>query len=188
MGLFDTIDCDYPLPDARHQELAFQTKDLDRLLERYSITKDGRLIKHPRGWSIQDGGPPVVDRDFEVPLHGDLRMYDSDPDAQRGLIEYLVRFTHGRVEWIRRLEEAAHPGLGRTNGQTPPAVEAAPTPDAMGRPLTVEEFTAHAPEKLELVDGRIHGDKGLLLLILTSLGLRRAAALVGHETWKKGMP
>jgi hypothetical protein len=42
MALFDTVKCDYPLPDPAHQQLEFQTKDLDWLLEQYTITRDGR--------------------------------------------------------------------------------------------------------------------------------------------------
>lgn len=48
MGLFDTIECDYPLPNPRHRDLEFQTKDLDCLMHRYSIARDGRLLKHAR--------------------------------------------------------------------------------------------------------------------------------------------
>ena len=96
MGIFDTVHCEYPLPDARHQDLDFQTKDLERFLGTYTITYDGRLIRHAgRG----RGGP---DRDIEWPIHGDIRIYTS---VDKEWIEYVVRFTHGRVEWIRPLEE-----------------------------------------------------------------------------------
>ena len=56
-------------------------------------------------------------------------------------------------------------------------------PEIMGRPLSVEEFTAFAPEKLELADGRIPGGEKLVMLLLASLGLQRVAALVGREAW-----
>ena len=96
MGIFDTVHCEYPLPDARHQDLDFQTKDLERFLGNYTITYDGRLIRHAgRG----RGGP---DRDIEWPIYGDIRIYTS---VDKEWIEYVVRFTHGRVEWIRPLEE-----------------------------------------------------------------------------------
>ena len=189
MGLFDTIECDYPLPNPRHQDLEFQTKDLDCLLDRYSITRDGRLLKHARGGLFEEGERAAIESDVELPMHGDLRMHDLDPDAEQGLVEYVVRFTHGRVEWIRRKENAK--SLREGEATDVPAVaetRAEPRPSAMGRALTVEEFSAHTPEKLELVGGRIPGDKGLLLLILTSLGLRRAAALVGYDTWRTGLP
>jgi hypothetical protein len=57
----------------------------------------------------------------------------------------------------------------------------------MGRPLTADEFESLAPEKLELVDGRIPGGETLVILLLTSLGLRRVAALVGREAWVRAI-
>jgi hypothetical protein len=177
MGLFDTVTCDYLLPNPRHQDLEFQTKDFERLMEHYTITRDGRLIRHAR----PSRAVPAPDRDVEWPVHGDIRIYDRDPDASQGLIEYVVRFTHGRVEWIRRLGSegepaTAPPPISGANGQPP-------TPQVMGRPITVDEFAAFTPEKLELIDGRIPGGEKLVMLLLTSLGLHRVAALVGRETW-----
>ena len=101
MGLFDTVRCEYPLPDARHQDLEFQTKDLECALGSYTITRGGRLIRHP--W--RGGRGP--DRDIEWPIHGDLRIYTSlrDTSEDSEWVEYAVRFTHGCVEWIRPWEE-----------------------------------------------------------------------------------
>ena len=99
MGLFDTVHCKYPLPDPRHQDLEFQTKDLDCALFYYTITRDGRLVRHAgRGrW-----GP---DRDIEWPLHGDMRIYTHEKSLDPAWVEYVVRFTHGRVEWVQPHEE-----------------------------------------------------------------------------------
>lgn len=100
MGMFDTIHCEYPLADARHQDLEFQTKDLECLLCHYTITRDGRLLLHAKG------GKRGLDRDIEWPLHGDLRFYTSIKDSGESVwVEYGARFTHGRVEWIRPQEE-----------------------------------------------------------------------------------
>ena len=54
MGLFDDVDCRYPLP--HHQDARFQTKDLagialgeqwiTGMLDEYEITVDGRLRRH----------------------------------------------------------------------------------------------------------------------------------------------
>ena len=188
MGLYDTLECDYPLPDARYQDLEFQTKDLDCFLQSYTITRDGRLLKHARGRLLGDSDRITLESDVELPVHGVMLIYAADPDTDHGLVEYRVRFTHGRVERIQRWE-----GFGAERRRRVQALEATTArprplvPDVLGRPVTIEEFVAHAPEKLELVKGRIAGDKGLLLLILTGLGVRRAAALVGYEVWKKGL-
>ena len=56
-------------------------------------------------------------------------------------------------------------------------------PGLAGRPLGAEEFVANAPEKLEFVGGRIPGDEDFLVLLLVSVGLRRAAELVGQDLW-----
>lgn len=46
MGMFDTIRCEYLLPDPEHNALDFQTKSLDSCLNVYTITRDGRLLRH----------------------------------------------------------------------------------------------------------------------------------------------
>lgn len=124
MGLFDTVYCEYPLPDARHQDLDFQTKDLERTLDEYTITRDGRLVRRARQG---EWGGPGLDRDIEWPLHGDVSIYTSQDDVW---IEYVVRFTHGRVEWIRPKEEARH-GAGLLPPDGEPLLESAIPPPAL---------------------------------------------------------
>jgi hypothetical protein len=181
MGIFDTVTCDYPLPDPGHQHLEFQTKDLEKVMGHYTITRDGRLIRHARP-SLFVAAPVS---DVEWPIHGDIRIYERDPDVDQGLIEYAVRFTHGRVDWIRRVR--LEDGSAIEAPSMPDAGRESPVPQVMGRPLTADEFEALAPEKLELVDGRIPGGETLVILLLTSLGLRRVAALVGREAWARAM-
>ena len=197
MGLFDTITCRYALPDPRHQDLSFQTKDLDCFLEEYTITIDGRLIRHARDGMFSRG--PC--RDVEWPVHGDLRMYESieEGDGRRTWVEYVVRFTHGRVEWIRPAPDRQLGSGADDSDAVSPAPEeprvrvgvdapdpcAEPAPEA--RRLTAEEFVLHVPEKLELVDGHVPGEEPLLLLLLKSVGLRRAAELVGEDRWVRAL-
>jgi len=107
MGLFDTVNCEYRMPNPAHQDLEFQTKDLECLLDRYVITRDGRLIR--RGSELRG-----LERDVEWPFHGDLCIYAGDPENRERLVEYVVRFTHGRVEWIRRLDEITDERVGGT--------------------------------------------------------------------------
>ena len=65
---------------------------------------------------------------------------------------------------------AAAPPGGESAGRLVPALHA--------RRPTVDEFSAYTPEKLELIDGHLPGEEDLLLLLLTSIGLRRAAEVV----------
>jgi len=109
MGLYDTLHCEYPLPDPRHQDLDFQTKSLDPALFHYKITRDGRLVRLARPTR---SGP---DRDVEWPIHGDISFYTS---VEKVWIEYVARFTHGWVEWIRPIEEAR-----QYQGVPPPLID-----------------------------------------------------------------
>lgn len=103
MGMFDTIHCEYPLPDPRHQGLEFQTKDLESLMLHFTITADGRLLQH--SWR-KDQEPR---REVEWPVHRDVSIYTSleNPAFELGRewVEYVVRFSHGRVESITPLAE-----------------------------------------------------------------------------------
>ena len=150
MGMFDTIYCQYPLPNPRHQDLDFQTKDLECLLDTYTITREGRLVQH-----VKPGWIERLERDIEWPLHGDIRIYTSLKAEEPSWIEYVARFTHGRVEWIRPLEEVRQdPSLVRPDWlpwaepsapeePEPPEVEAQPQPSPSETkeeaPPTVEE-------------------------------------------------
>jgi hypothetical protein len=109
MGLFDTIYCHYPLPNPRHQDLDFQTKDLECFLGTYTITREGRLVRH----ASSDWGSRL-DSEVEWRLHGDIRFYTSVKTENPSWIEYVARFTNGRVEWIRPFEEVRRdPELAR---------------------------------------------------------------------------
>ncbi len=173
MGLFDTVRCEFPLPDPSHQELEFQTKDLDCLMDEYLITREGRLLRRGRL------GSRGLSRNIEWPFDREVRIYKLDPENDREFIEYVVRFTDGRVEWIRRLD--------REPVGAPPPAEPRLKPEKWGRALTLDEYHSHSPEKLELLYGDIPGADGLLLLLLTNLGLQRAARLVDPEEWRNAL-
>ncbi len=78
MGMFDTIRCDYPLPDAC-TETEFQTKSLDCGLDTYQLTATGRLLDA---------------RGSDTGMHGVLRMYTGDA---RTWWEYEAKFTDGQL-------------------------------------------------------------------------------------------
>ena len=180
MGLFDTVRCEYPLPDPAHQGLEFQTKDFDCLLDEYLITRDGRLVQRA------GRGEKGLALDVERPYHGDVRIYRTNPRNVREFIEYVVRFTRGRVEWIRRLDPETRSPADAAESDTPVHEERL-RPGMWGRRLTVDEYHAHAPEKLELIHGDVVQAEKLLLLVLTNLGLHRAALLVGPDEWRKAL-
>lgn len=112
MGLFDDVECHYPLPTEppefiKSGERRFQTKDLpDPYLRKAVITEDGRLEVDGEEWS-----------DF----HGDLEFYTSNWVSIKGgevftrdgedleSVTYVARFTEGKVSKIIETERRREP-------------------------------------------------------------------------------
>ncbi len=114
--MFDTLNCEYPLPDPEFQHEDFQTRDLGESLGYYLITHAGRLVRFryqfeaaakegiPTHRRRRSTNPFVGDIDVELinfedlEYHGDIHFYATTTSQKA--IEYVVRFTHGTVEWI----------------------------------------------------------------------------------------
>jgi L-lactate dehydrogenase len=127
MGMFDEIHCNYQLPQNPPdwvKNARFQTKDLENLLDEYTITAEGRLIHHCKEyeWVKDDEHPlgaymrPIKEWNEDTGYHGDLVFYtnnitSSDGKGHFGIVagtderplsfEYKARFTDGQVQWIR---------------------------------------------------------------------------------------
>ncbi|MGH3090684.1 MAG: hypothetical protein ACRDSJ_25675 [Rubrobacteraceae bacterium] len=129
MGMYDEIRREYPLPQTGYRVLpehTFQTKDLECLLDKYTITASGLLILHREVWEPVPeeerpyyGSPewekplgkwigsmrsvPVGDE--EIPHHGDIFFYDSftmkGESGHRIWLEYRTRFTEGSLARIK---------------------------------------------------------------------------------------
>ena len=123
MGMFDELKCEYLLPDPIVQNETFQTKSLDRALDNYTITRDGRLILHPARYELESEeeqlpGPDVSEMpqaipegDAEILYHGDIYFYTSlgtPGDDDYEWFEYKARFTEGRLQWIQRAKPHEH--------------------------------------------------------------------------------
>ena len=110
MGMFDDVYCEADLPPGHPEsERSFQTKSLGNCLDRFTITKEGRLILHSvRYESTGEGrlGLPwmksIPTGDVDTEFHGDIELVASVGDS---LVEYVARFSHGTLEWIRPLSE-----------------------------------------------------------------------------------
>jgi len=127
MGMFDSIECNYPLPlplevidilpDIYNQE--FQTKDLENLLDLYYLNEDGILYWRKRKYEWKDdddaflkGYMDVVEEEV-VPtnFHGVLNFYcyetveeDLENNKAKDItIDYLAKFTNGKLENIEVL-------------------------------------------------------------------------------------
>jgi hypothetical protein len=127
MGMFDSIRCDYPLPlplevidimpDVYDNE--FQTKDFDNTLELYILNEDGDLLYRKRQyhWVDDDSaflkGYMDVTKEEIVPydFHGVVNFYcyetvrdeEANKKATDISIDYLAKFTNGRLENIEIL-------------------------------------------------------------------------------------
>ena len=104
MSLFDTLQCEYPLPDPEFQKEHVQTKDLNCTLSHYLITANGRLwrLRRAEPFSADTPVPDPANKVKGMNYHGDFSFYTY---AGKEQIEYRVRFTHGTVEWIRRAKD-----------------------------------------------------------------------------------
>lgn len=98
MGMYDEIWWEAELPSSQPStSRLFQTKSFDRCLDRYIVTQEGKPRLVGNAW--QNGpfqgqsDPGSVDVDF----HGDIWLLSTERPSQ----EYVARFTHGRLEWIR---------------------------------------------------------------------------------------
>jgi len=107
MGMFDYVRCKLPMAVGQEPVTStFQTKSLWRGLDEFTINEAGRLIFHRHRYSFTGGAErPVAEHvgDIDMEYHGDLELYGTMRDGQD--VCYVIRFTHGVVEWIRALEE-----------------------------------------------------------------------------------
>jgi hypothetical protein len=103
MGMYDEVWFDKELENFPSKCRQFQTKSLERCLDRYSVTKAGRLCLI-RNVLMEDD--PVTasqpsSESVDTEFHGDIRLISDDDEH----VEYVARFTHGTLEWIRPMVE-----------------------------------------------------------------------------------
>lgn len=95
MGMFDEIVIRYPLPEhPEMQNRVFQTKDLELMLERYTITKEGYLTLLS---ADEDGRlvPAILNLSQTVSFYGFV-----DDETNEGWVEYVCQFWEGKLEHI----------------------------------------------------------------------------------------
>jgi len=85
MGMYDIIKCKYPLPiDLDLFEEEFQTKDLDNLLDNYTINEKGELILHAVEYKFVPEeerlyyGKPEWDKNFLFQLCGAYKAVSTE--------------------------------------------------------------------------------------------------------------
>ncbi len=105
MGMYDSIRVRSPLPNPPawvEPDTVWQTKELLCELVEFEITADGRLLQLPElgwGWDEKRLPEPRVWDDY----HGDLWFVESGLPVGSGLVEYVARFTNGKLSQIREV-------------------------------------------------------------------------------------
>ena len=116
-NMYDSIRCKMPLPDGREaSEIEFQTKSIWCSLDLFTITAAGRLVYHRRRYEAEGTGDSftfgrmVAAGDADMEYHGDVLIHGTTTAGAS--LDFVVRFTHGMVEWIRPLDSL--PEMHRT--------------------------------------------------------------------------
>ena len=100
MGMFDEVDFDYRMPDGYVSTTFYQTKDLNRTLDQYEVTAEGRLLRTDCSGHRDDDGNeirPLVDLNFD----GTLNISDNDSPGRSGHHAYNLVFVKGKLVEIR---------------------------------------------------------------------------------------
>jgi hypothetical protein len=114
MGMFDTVECFYPLPDTSPRELddmnrnddlsgGFQTKSLECTLASYTITKDGNLLRE--GVLYDYVGHIIFYTNGKMYKMVDSPYMDKGQYRKYSWYEYDAIIIHGKVESIVRIVE-----------------------------------------------------------------------------------
>jgi hypothetical protein len=102
MGLYDEIRWDAALPECHPpDDRIFQTKSLHPCLDQFLVSPQGRLLLVGNGFEDDDLERAENLQGVEVDFHGDMLLLSVKSSR-----EYLARFTHGALEWIRPLAES----------------------------------------------------------------------------------
>ena len=109
MGMFDYVECRYPLPTNLAPGAAFQTKDLTNLLLHYVITEEGRL-EESSGAQDQSGFTGTIHLRWSNVVASGPGLYTATgEDAHR--LQYAVTFVQGGVVRVEELENQHEPAL-----------------------------------------------------------------------------
>ena len=95
MGMFDYIKCKYKLLNSNHQDLEFQTKDLNCNLTTFIIDEDGYLYEKNR-YSKEH----LLRDDVLIDITGSINFNDYIDGVD---IQYLAKFEKGKLINIHQI-------------------------------------------------------------------------------------
>lgn len=119
MGMFDYIQCKYPLPISGHEHRVFQTKDTPaQYLDLYEIREDGTLWHEE--YDTEDHSDPnaeginrlsgcmtsVNKRWIQEHITGEIRFYDFPNGTPKGggWVEFSAYFVEGKLKELHTVE------------------------------------------------------------------------------------
>ncbi len=120
MGMFDHVECRYPLPENIPAGELFQTKDLDNLLLEYTITEDGRLEEKSATADLSEFTGKIAIYWNNIVASGPGLYTRNGEDAH--VLEYAITFVDGvarRVEEVKNEYEPALPFSKFAHWQVP---------------------------------------------------------------------
>ena len=132
MGMFDNIQCNYPLPVSKELldveefdicEVEFQTKSLENLLELYIISEQGELIrrkaqyewKNDDSYFLKGYADIVSEEDIKQDFHGVLEFYcyesylKDDGDKKKEItisVDYEAKFVDGKLTSVHLVDQS----------------------------------------------------------------------------------
>lgn len=107
VGMFDYVQCDYPLPGGYVTDYGFQTDDHHCDLNHLRITAEGTLMcrkfSDVNASVAELWGEPLSDDDLlleelDSDYHGDMVIYD-------GVKNFVARFWRGKLRFIEEVSE-----------------------------------------------------------------------------------
>lgn len=109
MGLYDTVVFEGDLPEGmKPSDHGFETKSLFRMMDQFTVTREGRLIHNTARYVVDTSHPdglhrmvPVEKLDIDMQFHGDIVLTSFEVNSYA---DHVLRFTHGTLEWIRPIE------------------------------------------------------------------------------------
>lgn len=126
MGMFDDVQCDYPLPDGWHGK-GMQSKDFECEMTLYRITAEGRLTRQDSDWEdvpkAERPYPDAAEDDWKRNIGARRRINIRWPDTnyhgifnfygggfQNDWHEYNAKFTDGQLVEIVPVIDPAEGG------------------------------------------------------------------------------
>jgi hypothetical protein len=107
MGFSDRVRIDRAYPDLGIERgRDFQTKSLNAGGDDFTISADGKLVEHVWRHEFDAGrfsSTRIAGEDKLIAYHGDVLLFSRDPYGNTR--EFVARFTHGQLEWIRPVSE-----------------------------------------------------------------------------------